>query len=67
VQVNRILAVAHSGSELYVPHKSDLGFYNGQQIIIKKLGLESDLVVNTVGKIERRHLYDDEIQHLDLG
>ena len=53
--------MAHSGSELYLPHKSDLCFYDGDRIIIKKLGLQGDKVVGCVGKIERRHLYDEEI------
>lgn len=42
VSVNKILAVAHSGRELYLPHKRDEVFYEGEIIVIPRLGWQCD-------------------------
>ncbi len=42
ISANKILAFAHSGNELYLPHKKDLVFYDGQAIVVSRLNWSSD-------------------------
>ena len=61
----KILSVAHSGSELYPPHKRDQVFYDEEAIVMSRLKWPSDQLENVVGIIEGRHVKDNDLQHLD--
>lgn len=64
MRVYRILAVAHSGQELYLPHKRDEAYYEDDKIVVSRLGCPSEDLRDTLGLVEARHAKDEQMQHL---
>lgn len=64
MRVTKILAVAHSGHELYLPHKRDEAYYEDDKIVVSRLGWPSEDLRDTLGLVEARHAKDEQMQHL---